>query len=177
VVDRDAYLLELTRYVVLNPVRAGMVEAPEQWPWSSHGAMMGTAPVPKWLAVEGLLSQFGSSREEARRRYQAFVYEGVGQDIWQELRQQIFLGDEAFVTRAQSQVRIAGDTMSVPQAQRRPPPPTLGQIAGQSAGRNAAIVAAYATGAYTYREIAGYFGVHLATVGRIVRGGMQRYEK
>jgi hypothetical protein len=50
VVDRDAYLLELTRDVVLNPVRAGMVEAPQQWPWSSYGAMMGTAPAPSWLA-------------------------------------------------------------------------------------------------------------------------------
>jgi REP element-mobilizing transposase RayT len=50
VVDRDAYLLELARYVVLNPVRARMVEAPEQWPWSSYGAMMGTAPAPSWLA-------------------------------------------------------------------------------------------------------------------------------
>jgi REP element-mobilizing transposase RayT len=176
VVDRDAYLLELTRYVVLNPVRARMVEAPEQWPWSSYGAMMGTAPAPSWLAVDGLLSQFGSSREEARRRYQAFVYEGVGQDIWQGLRQQIYLGDEAFLTHVQSQARIEGDRLTVPQAQRRPPPPSLAQIAEQSAGRNAAIVAAYATGAYTYREIADHFGVHLATVGRIVRGGMQRCE-
>ena len=106
VVDRDAYLLELTRYVVLNPVRARMVEAPEQWPWSSYGAMMGTAPAPSWLAVDGLLSQFGSSREEAHRRYQAFVYEGVGQDIWQRLRQQIYLGDEAFLTRVQSPVTV-----------------------------------------------------------------------
>jgi len=45
-VDRDAYLLELARYVVLNPVRAGMAEAPEEWPWSSYGAMMDVAPAP-----------------------------------------------------------------------------------------------------------------------------------
>lgn len=140
------------------------------------GAMMGTAPAPSWLAVDGLLSQFGSSREEARRRYQAFVYEGVGQDIWQGLRQQIYLGDEAFLTRVQSQARIEGDRLTVPQAQRRPTPPSLAQIAEQSAGRNAAIVAAYESGAYTYREIADHFGVHLATVGRIVRGRMQRCE-
>ena len=45
-VDKDAYLLELSRYVVLNPVRAGMVERPEQWPWSSHRAMMGDVGSP-----------------------------------------------------------------------------------------------------------------------------------
>jgi hypothetical protein len=111
-----------------------MVEAPEQWAWSSYRAMMGTAPAPSWLAVDGLLSQFGASREEARRRYRAFVYEGVGQDIWQGLRQQIYLGDEAFLTRVQGQARIAGDRLTVPQARRRPPPPSVAQIVEQSAG-------------------------------------------
>jgi REP element-mobilizing transposase RayT len=175
-VDRDAYLLELSRYVVLNPVRAGMCDTPEQWPWSSYRAMIGSAPAPRWLAVDGLLSQFGSSREEARRRYRAFVNEGVGQDVWQGLRQQIYLGDEAFVTRAQSKSQIAGDRLSVPLAQRRPPPPSLAQIKARSPNTNDAIAAAYATGAYTYREIAEHFGLHLATVGRIVRGRMQQCE-
>ena len=94
------------------------------------------------------------------------MYEGVGQEIWQGLRQQIYLGDKAFLTRVQSKVQIQGDRLSVPQAQRRPPPASLAQIAEQSVGRNAAIVTAYATGAYTYREIADYFGVHLVAVGR-----------
>jgi REP element-mobilizing transposase RayT len=173
IVDRDAYLLELTRYVVLNPVRAGIVDAPHEWPWSSYQAMIGTAPTPNWLAVDGVLSQFGSSREEARQRYRAFVYEGMGQNIWQTLRQQIYLGDDAFVTRVQSKSHIDGDRLSVPLAQRRPPPPSLEQFKERSSNRNAAIATAYATGAYTYREIAEYFGVHLATVGRIVRGQMQ----
>lgn len=62
---RTPNLLELTRYVVLNPVRAGLVSAPGDWPWSSDRAMIGTSPVPNWLAVDGLLSQFGEVREEA----------------------------------------------------------------------------------------------------------------
>ena len=57
------------------------------------------------------------------------------------------MGDEAFLTRVQSQVWIESDRLTVPQAHRRPPPPSLAQIAEQSAGRNAAIVAAYAIGA------------------------------
>ena len=138
--------------------------------------MIGEAPPPTWLAVDGLLSQFGPSREEARRWYRSFVHEGVGESIWQGLRQQIYLGDEAFVTRMQRKAQIAGDTLSVPQAQRGPPAPPLAQIAQDSGERNAAIVAAYATGAYTYREIAEHFGVRLATVGRLVRRGMQQSE-
>ena len=80
-VDRDAYLLALTRYVVLNAVRAGMGDAPEQWSWSSQRAIIGEAPPPSWLAVDGLLSHFGPSRDEARRRYRRFVQEGVGATV------------------------------------------------------------------------------------------------
>ena len=85
----------------------------------------------------------------------------------------LYLRGDAFVTRMQRKVQIEGESLSVPQAQRRSPPPPLAQIAERSTGRNAAIVAAYATGAYTYGEIAEYFGVHLARVGRVMRRGMQ----
>ncbi len=76
--------------------------------------------------------------------------------------------------RMQAKAKIDGDASTVPQTQRRAPAPTLTHIAARHQGRNAAIVAAHATGAYSYREIAEYFGVHLATVGRIVRAEMQR---
>ncbi|EXJ17000.1 hypothetical protein D779_1823 [Imhoffiella purpurea] len=173
-VDKDAYLLELTRYVVLNPVRAGLVATPDAWPWSSYRAMIGMVPAPAWLAVDGLLSQFGDRREEARLQYQRFVSEGVGkQDFWSGLRQQVYLGDSTFVERMQAKARIRGDVLTIPKVQRRAPAPALAVIAAQHADRNAAIRAAYATGAYSYREIAQHFGVHLATVGRVVRKGMQ----
>ena len=74
-VDKDSYLLELTRYVVLNPVRAGMVKDPQAYEWSSYRAMVGQAPVPAWLATDGLLAQFGKRRSDARRRYGQFVRE------------------------------------------------------------------------------------------------------
>jgi len=178
-VDRDAYLQELSRYVVLNPVRAGMIESPEQWPWSSYRAMIGETPAPKWLAVDAMLSVFGTRREDAHRNYQRFVLESLGGDrgsIWEGLRQQIYLGDEGFVERMQRRAQARGDTLTIPQAQRRPPAPSLEEIAARNRERNVAMVAAYATGAYSYREIAAYFGVHLATVGRVVRAAMQQSE-
>ena len=75
-VDKDEYLQELSRYVVLNPVRLGIVESPEQWPWSSYGATIGKTVVPSWLAVDGLLSLFGEGRDEAQRNYRWFVSSG-----------------------------------------------------------------------------------------------------
>src|SRR3990170_603784 len=176
-VDRDAYLLELSRYVVLNPVRARMVKSAGRWPWSSFRATVGEAPSPPWLAVEGVLAQFGNRRAPARRRYRKFVEDGLGgASVWDDLRQQIFLGDERFVTRMHAKLEGAPDAVNIPRAQRRAPPPTLEALARRHRERDAAIVAAYATGAYSYREIAEYFGLHLATIGRIVRQRMLQGE-
>ena len=176
-VDKESYLLELTRYVVLNPVRAGMVAQPGEWSWSSYRAMVGEAPTPTWLSTDGLLAQFGEIRTLARRGYREFVAAGIGGDsVWTGLRQQIYLGDEAFVARSQAMARVAGDELSIPQIQRRPPAPSLEVIRRQHDERDAAIVAAYATGAYSFRELGEYFGLHLATIGRIVRKRMLRSE-
>jgi len=65
VVDRDIYLLELCRYVVLNPIRAAMVKYIEHYPWSSYPATMGLADRPGWLNTDWLLSHFGNRRDEA----------------------------------------------------------------------------------------------------------------
>jgi len=69
VVDRDAYLLELCRYVVLNPVRAKMVKNAREWIWSSYAAMIGAVTPPSWLNVDWLLSQFGNQRLRSMERY------------------------------------------------------------------------------------------------------------
>lgn len=175
-VDRDAHLLELSRYVVLNPVRAGMVDSAGKWQWSSYRAMVGEIPAPNWLSTDSLLSVFGTNRKEARFRYRNFVLEGTGKEIWGKLRHQIYLGDENFVERMQSKAQLKGDALTVPQVQRRPPAQSLDVIAASHGERNVAIVAAYATGAYSYRKIAEHFGIHLATVGRITRGAMQQCE-
>ena len=97
---------------------------------------------------------------------------GVGVDVRRGLRQQIYLGDEQFVTTMQAEANTGGDAMPIPHAQRRPPPSSLADIAARHPTRNAAINAAYACGAYTYKDIAAYFGIHLASVGPIVREAM-----
>jgi REP element-mobilizing transposase RayT len=173
-VDRDAYLLELSRYIVLNPVRARMVVQPEDWAWSSYRPTLGLAPAPAWLAADGLLKQFAEQRRTARRRYAKFVREGMGLSIWDRLRQQIYLGDDAFVEKMQRKLTDGDLYINVPRAQRRPPAPALSVIEAAHQDRDATIIAAYASGAYTYVAIAEHFGLHLATVGRIIRRGMQQ---
>jgi len=91
-VDREPYLLELVRYVVLNPVRAGMVTSPAHWRWSSYHAMAGQAPAPDWLATDWVLSQFAATKEQACRRYIQFVHDGYRQpSVWDGLQSQMYL--------------------------------------------------------------------------------------
>ena len=68
-IQKDTYLLELSRYVVLNPLRAGMVDELQDWPWSSYRAMVGLDASPEWLDNDWLLSQFGKYRKPAIKRY------------------------------------------------------------------------------------------------------------
>jgi len=171
-VDSDTYLLELSRYVVLNPVRARMVRKPGSWPWSSYRASVGLELAPDWLAVDGLLAQFAKRRSLAQERYAQFVAEGVNaKSPWDDLKGQVFLGDEGFVKRMQEHLQAGNDDVQIPRAQRRPLAPTLAEIEWSEGDRNAAIRVANATGAYSYQQIADHFGMHFTTVGRIVRQG------
>ena len=100
-----------------------------------------------------------------------FVINGIqGKfDIWLDLKGQIYLGDEAFMSSMQQKIGKEKDDLNIPQKQKRPMVPSLDKIAQQAEGRNKAIVDAYATGAYSQREIGAYFQLHPSTVGVIVR--------
>jgi len=78
-VETEEYSLELGRYVVLNPQRAGMVKRAASWRWSSYRAMLGKAPAPPFLDTSWTLRQFGTVLAKARAAYAVFVAEGVGQ--------------------------------------------------------------------------------------------------
>jgi len=151
-------------------VRACLVAHPGDWRWSSYRDMVGERSPPHWLVADGLLAQFATDRREAVRRYVAFVAEGIGREsIWGDLNRQIFLGSEAFVERMQARCKGLSETVGVPKAQKRPPAPPLEQLASRYKDRNQGIVAAYATGEYSYQEIADFYGLHFTTIGKILR--------
>ena len=170
-IDRDSYLLEVSRYVVLNPVRAGMVGAAGDYRWSSYRAMIGKAPVPAWLDVDWLLANFGRRRATAVKRYIDFVADGVGlPSIWLGLAHPHYLGDQAFIDRLGEQYAAESrtDLKEVPRMQRRPLAHPLDYYSTHYPDPKAGMVAAYASGDYSMKQIADWFGVHYSTVSRAV---------
>jgi putative transposase len=127
-VDKDSYLLELCRYVVLNPVRAKLAGSVERWRWSSYLATAGKMSCPPWLAAEKVLGLFGESEAAAAKAYARFVAAGSKQPSpWSDLRGQIFLGSEAFHARMQK--RLTGKKASgVTRSQYEPSRPTVPQV-------------------------------------------------
>jgi hypothetical protein len=175
VVDKESYLLELTRYIALNPVRAGMVKFPQDWPWSSFRAIIGLDESPAWLSSDWLLSAFGVHRAEAIDYYLEFVADGMHRDsVWSNLKQQIYLGDDQFIERVQSLIDTNRDLSEIPAAQSRPLLKPLSEYLGQEIDRNRAIARAYQSGGYTLREIASYFNLHYSTVSVIVRNSKSK---
>ena len=170
-VDKDRYLLELSRYVVLNPLRAkGMVHRLADWPWSSYPAMVGDAPNPEWLTTDWILSLFGKQRIVAMERYRQFVLEGIQYqtEIWSNLKGQIYLGNEAFVAETQKRIGKEKDDLNIPQQQKRPIAKPLSEIAAQYKDRKTAVIAAYKTGAYSQQEIGEFYQLHPTTIGVLV---------
>ncbi len=102
-VEKESYLLELARYIVLNPVRAQMVRSAKDWSWSSYRATAGLIKSEKWLTVDWILSVFAVRKTTAEKRYREFVSEGRNQPKpWEQLRNQIYLGSDKFVDAMQN---------------------------------------------------------------------------
>lgn len=120
-VDSDTYLLEVARYIVLNPVRAGMVDAPGKWRWSSYLATAGLASMPPWLDPAPILDRLRPDNwNEATTQYREIVASAAGQNAnpWEHLVAQAFLGSPAFLRMVEKRVRERDRSNEHPRAQR-----------------------------------------------------------
>jgi REP element-mobilizing transposase RayT len=168
-VQRESYLLELARYIVLNPVRSNLVISPGDWIWSSYRATVGAVRAPGWLDVDSLLRRFGDARDTACTAYKLFIDAGAGADSpLIKTRHQLVLGDEAFIAQYSQPLEIKQLT-AVCRSQRRMAAHKLAHYAAQFPDRDQAMAEAYFSTAYSMNEIGEHFGVSCQTVGRAVR--------
>ena len=174
-VDKDNYLLELCRYIVLNPVRAKLVEAPEHWQWGSYRATAGLIKPPEFLTVDWILGMFGPNRRTAQNQYQRFVREGMGgKPPWDDLKGQVFLGGAGFVKQLKDLLQEKENIKEISRSQRYVGRPLLEEIFADvneltRGAKNEKIYAAHVNYGYTLKEIADLLGIHYATVSRAVR--------
>ena len=176
VVEKESHLLELCRYVVLNPVRArGMsVRRPEDWPWSSYCATAGRGETPGWLTVTWILSRFAAERTRAREGYRRFVAAGLREKARLEERSGLWIGSERYGERIGELLGAKAEVQEHARRQRRPVRRGLAEylpseaLASKSA-RDEAIYRAYSEGGFSQREIGARAGLHYVTVSCIVR--------
>lgn len=168
-VQKESHLLELSRYLVLNPLRAGTVRALADWRWSSYHQMIGLAEPPDWLEVAWLLSQFSPRRSEAIHLYKQFVLEGLGKaSPLKAVGHQLFLGDADF-TRLHRAMLQNDSSRNVSRTQRRLLALPLEEYKRQFPQRDQAIANACFSTAYTMAQVAEFFGVSQRTVHRAVK--------
>ncbi|HEY3169837.1 MAG TPA: transposase [Thermoanaerobaculia bacterium] len=187
VVQKQAHLLELHRYIVLNPVRAGLARRPEDWPWSNYRATSGAIMPPPWLEVGGTLALFAAFGSGANGAYARFVADGARRpdSPLERVRRQIYLGDRRFLEEMSVQAKRQRSAQEIPAAHRAPrvleieeirrlvakewglPPEDL---AGREAGdaKLAAIYLCRRLCGKSAREIGGAFGLKRGRVGNIM---------
>jgi len=178
VVERDSYLLVLCRYIVLNPIRAGMVQTAQEYGWSSYRATAGFCAAGALLCTDWILAQFGAERAKAQLRYRRFVDEGMtSSSPWEALQGQILLGPTTFVESLRPRLTATRRLHEVPRVQRYADRPTLAILCRDSQGltkaaRDRLIYTAHIDYGYSLSAIGRALGLHYTTVSKIVKALM-----
>lgn len=155
-----------------------MVNAPEQWPWSSYRAMIREQTAPTWVDTRWLLSAFGQTETQVVQGYESFVAAGKGgPSPWGQLKHQMFLGTDDFVESMLGKVPAGRDLREIPQARSRGEPKPIAHYARRCDTRDEAIVAAYASGDYTMQQIGVFFGLHYSRISKIINAADHAKEK
>ena len=173
-IQKDSHLLEVCRYVVLNPVRASIVKRPDDWVWSSYNATVGKEKGVPCLTRDWILGQFSKTIAKAEKEYHLFVKVGIDKEtIWNEVKGQSILGEDDFVDSLSDYLKRKKDIPEISKSQRYANRPTLNQIfveclIKENIKRNKKIVEAIEKYGYTQRAIADHLGVHFTYISRIL---------
>gem|GEM_PF-1065005 len=171
-VEKESYLLELVRYVVLNPARANMVGSEEDWKWSSYCATAELVDIPSFLTTEWILSQFDRDQSRAQKAYRRFVRQGRGIEIWTDLRHGYLLGSEAFDEQVEPLVGERHTESEISRTERLTGRASLDELfvdAHDKSSRNECIHQAMRIHEYTLKEIVSFTGLHYSTISVIAK--------
>jgi putative transposase len=167
-VEKENYLGELIRYIILNPVRAGIVKRPEQWKWSSHkDIIVRKEKKDDLVKKKNVIDIFGG-----KTKYLNFINERIEDiDFWGELRGNIILGSQEFLDNIQIYIGKQKDNKEIVKKSRQLSRPKLEKIicADNRSERNKMIAEAYYEYGYSQKEISEYLAMHYASISRIIK--------
>lgn len=170
--DKDRYLLELARYIVMNPVRAGIINDPASYRWSSYLATTGDRNPPDFLTVNFILSLFSIDVSTAQRMYKGFVLEGLHHEISFEIQTSVLLGDEIFILGMQNLLLEKKDIKEIPNKQKFIDKPKLEDIFQNIVDRddrNRKIYRAVIIHGYTQKEVADFINLSYPTISLVIK--------
>ena len=169
VVQRERYLRRVARYVVLNPVKAGLCADAASWPWTTYRATAGLEPAPEWLYTDWILRAFNAtSRGDAEERYRQYVTSEIADIDDYETRD--IVGSEPFQRKVIAFQQL--DDRPLPRYWQPVVRPRLEDIFGENRNdgcRDRAARTAHEVHGYGLPEIAAFLGVHRTTVSKALR--------
>jgi len=173
VVEKDTYLLEVSRYMVLNPVRAQLVTYPWEWNWSSYLATASIRKPSGSVSTDWILSQFSKNKKRAQQAYREFVTSGMEKEApWKDLKGRIILGRDDFVAKIRGLLGGKEEIKEIPRVERFATRPRLSQIFGERRDRrerDRRLYTAHITYGYTLKEIGDYLRIHYSTVSKALK--------
>ncbi|MBI2474983.1 transposase [Candidatus Uhrbacteria bacterium] len=173
-IEKDPYLLEVARYIVLNPVRAGTVTSPIEWEWSSYLSTAGKEIKPVWLTTEWILNFFDNKISNAQKKYEQFVTDGIGKNSpFENVNEGIVLGFQQFVDWVRDTKTDQEKITEIPRIQRFVGRPSLedlfdSEILKNKKIRDDLICFAHTQLGYSQKEIADYVDLHYTMVSKII---------
>ena len=190
-VEKDSYSKELSRYVHLNPVRAGLVKNPLEYGWSSYRYYIGKERGPQWLTTAFILGYFGGHGGSTYRKYMEFVEKGISTKLESPLRNVVastFLGGEDFIQRIREEY-LKGrkiDSRNIPSVKKVLKGPTPGDIEAvvtnvigkdTSLYRKWCIHLSHQWSGWSLEEVGAHFGMRGAAVSQMSRRFRKEIEK
>jgi REP element-mobilizing transposase RayT len=162
-IDKESYFAEVLRYVVLNPVRAKLIERPEDYKWSSYSATAGLTRAHDWLDLSAALVLFGGDDETAHTGYREFVLDKIGCEdrLWDKLTNQLYLGTEAWTKAMRKRVESKPRSTDHPKMQRAVGRPKMHEvIAAVAKAADVSVAAIRTTRGSILRGLTAWIGWH-----------------
>lgn len=172
-IEEHSYLLNVMRYVVLNPVRANMVISPADYHWSSYRSLAGLEKTPDWLTTSNILNQFSSNKKEAHRQYQKFIMDGISlPSPMLDAKNGGILGTEQFISEMRGRIEaknLKNDIVVVQKMAGRPTLEKLFDDVKDIQERNAAITLALFHLQYSGAEVGRFLGMNQSYVRKVAK--------